>query len=359
MGRAQYAVELTVLIALIILVLLFVFDFGENTLIESASMLQVSQARSSVDRLSKAVTEVHNEGVGARRLVFVTIPDRINASHIVIANNKITLGVYSLSGTNDVSAPTDFPIQKGGFFPTLPGNYWVWVISRQGYAQVGSALFVNPLSVYTEIFSTSSSDTNVTITNLGTSPINVTMNLSWADSEVSATINGTAYLTTIVPANTSNVQNIDVNAAANQNASRGFHTGYINITTNVSDSEIVPLLVNVVGPPSNSTGVYYMAVDTYNGSDYTHSNTTFSASKTVFYRVRSYNSTDEPVNTTITVRVYNTTSSLMNEATYSANNGTGVYTGSYTLPASAPIGTWEITTYETGGASVAMYFTVQ
>jgi hypothetical protein len=64
-------------------------------------------------------------------------------------------------------------------------------------------------------------------------------------------------------------------------------------------------------------------------------------------------------NSTITVRVYNTTSALVSEQTYSSpNNGTGTYLGNYSIPSNAPVGTWKITTYEIGGVNTATYFTV-
>jgi hypothetical protein len=358
MRKAQVALELMVLVAFITIVLILLFDFGENKVTESASVLQVSQARNTVDRLAKAVTEVHTEGVGARRQVYVQIPDRVNSNRVIIANNSITIGVYTLNGYTDVSMLTDFPVIQGGFFPTTPGSYWVWVISREGYVQVGSALVVNPLDTYYELSPSNSSDINLTLTNFGTSPINVTASLSWTDSEVSAKINGTTSLSINLSSGTPNSQNIDVNVSANLNASRGLHSGYISVTDNLSEGEVIPVLVNIISLSSTSSGVSYLTISTYSDNAYTTSTTVFSASNAVYYIVRSYNSTDGLVNSNVTVRVYNTTSALVDERTYPPNNGTGVYIGNYTLPPSAPSGAWKLTTYEIGGANTAMYFTV-
>jgi hypothetical protein len=335
MGKAQAAVELLVLISMMMIVLFLIFDFGENKIIESTSILQVSQARNTVDTLAKAVAEVHNEGLGSRRVVYITIPDRVNPNRIIIGNTTITIGVYITNGTSDVSAPTDFPVVRGGFFPTTPGSYRVWVISRQGYAQVGATLEVSPLSEYFELFPSNSTSTNISITNNDASPLNVILNLVWTDSEISATVNGTSSLTFNLPATSSNAQAVSLSVGANLNASQGLHSGYLNVATNVSESEIIPIVVNVVSPPLTSGGVSYLAIDTYNDSAYANPSTSFLAAgptNVTYYKVRSYNSTDGLVSSNVTVRLYNAASAIVSEQTYPANNGTGVYIGNYSIP---------------------------
>jgi hypothetical protein len=343
MGKAQAAVELTILLSALMIVLFLIFEFAQTKLIENSSMLQVSQARNTVDRLAEAVANVHNEGVGARRLIFIQIPDRVNSSRIVISNTTITIGLYIANGTSDISAPTVCPVVQGGYFPTTPGSYWVWVISKQGYVQLGSSFSVTPMSVYAELFPTNSSSTNITVTSLSNSTVNVTANLTWSDTEINATINGTNNMSFLLLSGTANSKLINLTVAANNNASFGLHSGYLSITTNLSESEVVPVVVNVVSRPAGQSSVYYLTIDTYNDSGYTNSSTSFLAvgpTNVTYYRVKSYNSTDALVNSTVTIRVYNTTPTLMSEQTYSANSppNNGTYIGNYTIPFSPPSG---------------------
>ncbi|NYZ79107.1 hypothetical protein H0N99_03075 [Candidatus Micrarchaeota archaeon] len=361
MRKAQSAVELLVIISLIMVVLLIIFEFAMTKINESISMSQTSEARNTVDRLARAVVEVSNEGVGARRKIYITIPDRVNPNRIIIANTAITIGIYVQNGTSDISAPTGFPVVGGSYFPTTPGSYWVWVVSRQGYVQVGTALEVSPLNEYFELFPSNSTSANISITNNGASPLNVSLNLVWTDSEINATVNGTSSLSFNLPATSSSAQAVSLSVGANLNASQGLHIGYLSVTTNISESEIIPIVVNVVSPPSTSSGVSYLAIDTYNNSAYTNPSTSFLAAgptNITYYKIRSYNSTDGLVSSNVTVRVYNTTSAIVSERTYPANNGTGVYIGNYTLTSNAPTGSWKITAYDIGGATVVMYFTV-
>jgi len=358
MRKAQAAVELTIITAFMMMVLFLLFEFGQTKINENTSVIQVSQARNTVDRLARAAVEVHTEGVGARRKIYVTIPDTVNPTRVMIGNGTITLGVYVANGTSDVSSQVGFTIAQGGYFPTTPGSYWVWVISRQGYVQIGSTMEINPLNAYFELFPSNSTDKNITFTNYGSSPINVTLNLVWADSEITAAINGSNTINFSLQPGASSSQIADLSATANSNASLGLHSGYISVTTNVSESEIIPIMVNVVGQPSSLQTVSYMTIETYNDSSYAYSSATFSQSNVIYYRVKSYNSTNNLVNSTVTVKVYDSVSNLMSASTYSSNGGTGVYSGSYTLPANALPGSWKLTAYEVGGVSTTMYITI-
>jgi len=358
MRKAQAAVELMVVTAFMMMVLFLLFEFGQTKINENTSVIQVSQARNTVDRLARAAVEVHTEGVGARRKIYVTIPDMVNPNRIMIGNGTITLGVYVANGTSDVSSQVGFTIVQGGYFPTTPGSYWVWIISRQGYVQIGSTMEINPLNAYFELFPSNSTDKNITFTNYGVSPINITLNLVWADSEINATINGSSTLNFSLQPGASSSQITNLNTTANSNASFGLHSGYLSVTTNVSESETIPIMVNVVGQPSGLQTVSYMTIETYNDSSYAYSTATFSQSNVIYYRVKSYNSTNNPVNSTVTVKVYDPVPKLMSTNTYSPNGGTGVYSGNYTLPGNAMAGSWRITAYEIGGVSTTMYLSV-
>jgi hypothetical protein len=356
MKKAQAAVEMTVLAALLILVLFLLFEFGENKLIESASVLQVSQARNVVDTLAKAAVDVCNEGVGARKKIYITIPDRLNPSRILIGNNTITIGVYVSNGTTDVSSIVNCPVAQGGFFPSTPGSYWVWVISRTGYVQIGSAVDVEPLNEYFELFPANSTNTNITFSNYGTSPVNISSTLTWTDSEVTVNINGTTQQNFSLPSGASNAPLLNLNITASLNASRGLRNGYITVTTNTTESEVIPVIVNIVAPTSPS--VSYMTIATYNNSGYTVPSTSFSSLQNVYYTIKTYNSSNNLVNSTVTIRIYNPSSTLLYEQNFPTPTSTGVYSSNYTVPSGAPTGSWQMQAYDVGGASAKTYFTV-
>ncbi|NYZ78839.1 hypothetical protein H0N99_01695 [Candidatus Micrarchaeota archaeon] len=363
MRKAQAAVELTVLAAFIMLVLFMLFEFGQTKLNENTSVIQVSQARNTVDRLAEAAIEVHNEGVGARRKMYVTIPDSVNPNRILIGNGTITIGVYVANGTSDISSSqTGFTIMQGGFFPTTPGSYWVWVIGKQGYVQIGSSIDVNPLAEYFELFPNNFGNQNISFTNYGTSPVNITLTLVWSDSEISTAINGSSTISFSLQPDTSNLQIVNLNASANSNASRGLHNGYISVTTNISESETIPITVNVVGQPAGLQNISYMTIDTYSDSSYAYSNWTFVIPNAdiVYYKVKSYSPLDTLTNSAITVKIYDPYANLAYEGVYSPNNGTGTYASSYNLSLSPnpSLGTWKMMSYEVGGISAATYFSV-
>lgn len=353
--RGQAAVELIIVASLLLLVFFLLFQFGETNITESTSLAQLSEARNTADRLAKAATEVHNEGVGARRRVYITIPDRVDSSRIFIDNSTITIGVYVGGGTTDVSSRVNFAVRKG-YLPTTPGSYWVWVISREGYVQIGSTLEIKPTNLYVELFPNNSTSTNLIFKNYGASDVNVTLNLYWSDSEVSAKINDTSSTSFSLSPDGSGVVNLT--AVAYTNASRGLHSGYIRMTSNISENEEIPLVVNVVAPAQTPEGVSYLTVETYNNSGYTYSDAVFTSGETVYYQIRSYNSSDGLVNSTIVVRIYDSVSELMDEKIYTANAGTGVYRGNYTIPLGSSTGIWSIRVYEISGVSIAGYFIV-
>lgn len=357
MGKAQAAVELIVVVAAIMLVLSVLFEFSQTNLNENISLIQLSQARNTVNSLAEAASEVHNEGVGARMKVYITIPDGVNPNRIIIGNGTITIGVYVANGTSDVSSTQlGFTIVQGGFFPTTPGSYWVWVIGKQGYVQIGSSINVNPLAEYFELFPNNSSSRNISFTNYGTAPVNVSLALVWSDSEVSTALNGSGTISFPLQAGTSNSQIVNLSASANSNASRGLHSGYISVATNISEGETIPVTVNVVSQPIGLQTISYITIDTYNDSTYTYSNTSFQPYSAVYYSVKSYNSTDNLANSTVTVRVYNPSSVLISEQTYPPNS-TGTYQSYYT-PLTYASGSWKITAYDIGGVSADTYFTI-
>jgi len=357
MRKGQAAIELTIIASVMLIVLLFLFEFGETKILENASVVQVSEARNTVDRLAKAATEVHNEGVGARRKVYITIPDRVNPDRVFVDNNTITIGVYVGNGTSDISSRVNLAVKKGGYFPTSPGNYWVWVAGKEGYVQIGNALEINPLNAYFELFPNNSTESNITFTNYGSSPINVSMDLSWTDSETNASINDARSLSFALLPGPLNSQSISLNVSANLNASKGLHSGYATVTTNISESELMPVLVNVVSPASASGGVAYLTINTYNNSARTYSDMVFSEGEMVYYNVNSYNASDALVNSTVTIRIYDPSSTIMSDGTY-APSSTGTYQSSYSLNPNARTGLWSITAYDAGGASARVYFTV-
>ncbi|MEM3555709.1 MAG: hypothetical protein QXF56_03270 [Candidatus Micrarchaeia archaeon] len=356
--KGQAAVELLIVASLMMFVLFLLFQFGETNITQSTSIAQLSEARNTVDKLAEAATEVHNEGVGARRRVYITIPDRVDSSRVIIENSTITIGVYAGDGVTDVSSRVNFPVRMGGNFPTTPGSYWVWVVGREGYIQIGSTLEVQPMNVYVELFPSNSTNLSIQFTNYGNSDANVTLSLFWEDPETNASINGTAQLSFILSPGVSNLQKINLNATAYLNASTGLHSGYLWMTTNVSDEELIPVVINVVLPQQTAGGVSYLTIATYNNSAYTLPDLIFLPSESVYYEVKSYNSTDGLVNSTIIVRIYNTYSVLVDEEIYTPNSGTGVYRGSYTIPSASYAGRWSISVRDIGGANTKLYFTV-
>ena len=88
-------------------------------------------------------------------------------------------------------------------------------------------------------------------------------------------------------------------------------------------------------------------------------NTSYTACGTVFYKVKLYDQNSRLVNSYFTLNVINPSlSTVSTVGSAYPNNGTGIFTGNYTLNATSPLGTWLLKVLESGGATSGKNFFV-
>ncbi|MBM3229024.1 hypothetical protein FJZ26_01205, partial [Candidatus Parvarchaeota archaeon] len=104
---------------------------------------EVEDAQSSTRELAGASDWVYSQGLGAKRLVYITIPPGIDNNNRWVgkppsnatdntSSTEINIRVYN----TDVFSTTRAPVR--GSLPTSPGGYWVWVESFGDFVLVGT-----------------------------------------------------------------------------------------------------------------------------------------------------------------------------------------------------------------------------
>jgi len=271
MQRGQGATELIALLALVAVIGLVIYTSSQSTLAESKKAFLISQARASVNDLASAASEVYSEGVGAKRRVYVVIPEGAEPTRVYVNNTIINIGVRIDSGITDVNTQTTMKLVQGSDFPTTPGSYWVTVTAKEGYVLIGNKfLDVTPSSISVEITPSNSTDKVIRFTNFGSSPFNVTLSPQWAHAgSVDISLNTTNF---ILPASAS--EDLLLAFTTYVSTPLGLYTGRIDAATNTTESAEISIAVNVVGTQL-PTGVSYIVIETFKDANYSTPTTNF------------------------------------------------------------------------------------
>jgi hypothetical protein len=270
--KGQGATELIVLLALIAVVGLVIYSSSQGRLSESSKTLVISQARATVNDLASAASEVYSEGPGARRKVYVTIPEGVNSSRVFINNTMINIGINLDPVTStDINTQTTMKLVQGADFPTTPGSYWVYVTAEQGYVLIGTSnLYINPQSLSFLMPPSNLTSSTIAFTDVGTVPLSVTLVPQWSyNSTVNITLNTTSF--TLSPSSTVYLL---VTAQTFVNTPLQAYNGKIVVSTNTSETDGIGLSVNVAGTQI-STGVSSIVIDTFKTGSYSGATTNF------------------------------------------------------------------------------------
>ena len=252
---------------------LVIYSASQNKLAESSKALVVSQARATVNDLSSAASEVYSEGVGAKRRVYVIIPEGVTG--VNVSNTMINIGLNIEGQTTDINTQTGMRVVKGSDFPTTPGGYWVEVVARNGYVLIGSSyLSVSPESISVEMTPSNSTIVNVTFTNAGSAPLNVTLSPGWTYTGIVEMEPDTTNFVLNASGEINSTVYVLVNFTTYQNTPLQAYSGAIDVTTNSSESAQIKVYVNVVGIQLPS-GVSYMTIDLFKDSGYSTPATSF------------------------------------------------------------------------------------
>jgi len=272
--RGQGATELLMLLAMIAVAGLIIYSASQDKLAESNKALIVSQARAAVNDLSSAASEVYSQGVGAKRKVYITIPEGAEPSRVYVNNTMINIGVRIDSQITDINTQTSMRVVQGSDFPTTPGSYYVTVVAKQGYVLIGvSYLSVVPTSISVEMSPSTSTSTVVTFTNNGNVPLNVTLSQQWSYAGlVDLTLNTTNFILTTSGSLSTAYLTVTLQSYAGTPLQP--YIGKITVSTNSTESAQIDIYANVVGTQL-PTGVSYITIDTFKDSAYSSQTTNF------------------------------------------------------------------------------------
>jgi len=269
--RAQGAIELLIILAMIAAAGLIIYSTSQNKFAESNKALIVSQARATVNDLSSAASEVYSEGVGAKRKVYIVIPEGV--SNVSVNNTMINIRLKIEGQISDINTQTSMRLVQGSDFPTTPGGYWVNVVAKNGYVLIGSSnLSIVPQSISVEMTPSNSTSAVVTFTNMGSVPLSVNLSSQWTwNNTVNMSLNITNFALN-ASGGINSTSYVLVTFTTYQNTSLQPYTGAINV--NSSETAQINVYVNVVGNQL-PTGVSYITIDTFKDTGYSSPTTNF------------------------------------------------------------------------------------
>lgn len=202
MARAQTATETLILLAVGLLVLGVIISYSSQQVSFVSDSKRVSEARASVEDLTRATNEVYSEGRGSRKEVFIRVPSSHNSSASYVGkpswasmdtpSRTINLNVLIHGKGNDVSATTNYEVR--GSLPEEPGGHWVTVIAREGYVQIGRYnLVVSPVGLSSFMKPDNTTVKTFEVSNEGSGDMDVVLSEDWNYSEVSIDVNESAF----------------------------------------------------------------------------------------------------------------------------------------------------------------------
>lgn len=233
---AQSSVELVILFAFSLVVLIFLFGYLTSSNISIDRERSVNYAKNSTLDLANAVNSVYSEGDGAKRLVFVKIPDGAESSYI---NGRI-IGIKVFG--NDVWQEASASIS--GTMPQEPGGYWLLVQAKEGYVAIGETfLEISKSSIYVQMEKSDSKYDFLIITNNYSASMDINIAKDWTNTELS--LNVSPVLFTLAAGES---RTIDLNFSSSATAA-GVYSGSLAITgsyASTQESILVPITAEVL-----------------------------------------------------------------------------------------------------------------
>ncbi|MCX6767416.1 MAG: hypothetical protein NTY90_01635 [Candidatus Micrarchaeota archaeon] len=182
--KAQTAVELLVILAAGLIVIGILFVSSYERLAGSQASLSVSQAQAAANDLANAADTVWFEGAGAKKNVYIELPNAINYS--LVSGNTVLFRVAVPSGLTDAVAKSTAPLF--GSVTAKPGAQLVSVYATESAVVIGmQSLAADPALLLTQAFASNATQ-NVQKTfnasNNGNSSLDVTAALAWSSGGV-------------------------------------------------------------------------------------------------------------------------------------------------------------------------------
>ena len=170
MGKAQLTFEFLLIFAALLVVISIFFYLSQTSEAGVAQAKVRSEALGTLDDLGTAARQVYAQGAGAKRQVYITIPEGYEPDESYIANQTIKLRV---SG-NDYAQSESFSLH--GTLPAAAGGNWVWVVSEGSGVRIGYGMVdVDKPALTVGMMPKSGSVAYVRVRNIWHSSINISV----------------------------------------------------------------------------------------------------------------------------------------------------------------------------------------
>lgn len=244
-STAQISAEFLLIVAVAFIVVTASIIISQQQLVDINKSRVESISRNTVNILGSAAIDVYAQGEGARKLVYIEIPNGYEPGVSSIANKTIHMAVDG----SDFVYLSDFDVH--GMLPANPGNHWVWVISEGNKVRIGSAMMELSKSASNVLLSQNSTKTDdISVTNIYGSQINVTIQKVWPHTDVTLDVSSSSF--TLAGGAS---QPVTLTIMSNSQAA-GVYNGQFIFTAssgNTSESITYPVTVEVLVPPSSGT----------------------------------------------------------------------------------------------------------
>jgi len=247
--HGQSSVEFLIIFSVVIVAFMIFFTLVLQQGVDVSRKKIGIDATNTVNELDSTARSVYLQGEGAKKKVFITMPDGFERNASSISGNLIKMRV---SGSD--FAVTE-PFDVYGSFPTTPGKHWVWVISEGARVRIGTAMIATDRETINTLMTNNNSRNEVfNVFNIWNETVNVTINKEWNNPNVSFGLSD--YSFSFLPG----AKRTITASFGSSSVSNGFYTGNLNLTgidaAGNSDSLNVPVSIEVsaergLGPPLN------------------------------------------------------------------------------------------------------------
>lgn len=235
----QTSIEMLVIIGVALLAVLVFFMLTQSQGVQVSKTKISTEATNTVSDLVSAAKEVYAQGVGAKKQVYVTIPQGYEQNESFVGNKAIKLRAAG----NDYVQTVEFDVH--GSLPSTSGSQWVWVVSEGNRVRIGRSMIeINRQSINLLVPRESTRMEGFSVKSTWDLPINISINKSWNNPDVGLSLDKVSF--SLSPLST-----FGVSAAftPSTNAS-GFNSGYIELRASdglVNETVAIPVTVEVKG----------------------------------------------------------------------------------------------------------------
>ncbi len=240
--RGQTTVEfmaILVLAALILLITVTTASGQGRALSANRAGLEASLAATST---ANAAREAHAQGIGARRIFFITLPDSYDASASGVYPSYLSIRA------EDTDFVETFPFQVSGSLPSGPGSFEILVENNGNTVSIGRRVAsANTSAIDATLYAGENYSAAVLVSGFSGYDANVTVQCAWDDGDVNISCPDAGFA---VAAKSNGTFTVGFSASAD--AAYGTYSGLIGVAVQAveaNQSIWIPASISVVPAP--------------------------------------------------------------------------------------------------------------